>query len=170
VKRTFTNFPTTHHNLGSSRAMLNHLGGFTFKSNKCHKYSFIKFKCSSAHKEDSLNPQLRFSHKSQDPHKEGLERAHKGLGWVYFVGGTSCLQRREGESFYTCLPKTSRWKLASKNQNIRFLKLNIRYLKTSRWSSSAQTRPSGLGNWTIQFFLIQWDMEYVWSLCFTHLT
>jgi hypothetical protein len=29
---------------------------------------------------DSLNPLLRFSHKSQDPHKEGLRRAHKALG------------------------------------------------------------------------------------------
>jgi hypothetical protein len=26
-----------HHNLGSSRATLSHLGGFTSKSNKCHK-------------------------------------------------------------------------------------------------------------------------------------
>jgi hypothetical protein len=61
-----------HHNLGSSRETSNRLGGFTSKSNKCHKYYFTKLKCSSAHKDDSLNPSLRFSHKSQDPHKEGL--------------------------------------------------------------------------------------------------
>jgi hypothetical protein len=60
--------------------MPNRLRGFTSKSNKCHKNYFTKFKCSSAHKEDSLNPPLKFSHKSQDSHKEGLGRAHKGLG------------------------------------------------------------------------------------------
>jgi hypothetical protein len=120
VKRTFINFPTAHHNLGSSRVTPSHLGGFTSKSNKCHKDCFTNVKCSSAHKEDYLTPPLMFSHKSQDPHKEGLRRAHKGLGLMYFMGDTSTLQRREGESFYTCPPKPSRWKLASKNWNIRF--------------------------------------------------
>jgi hypothetical protein len=123
AKQTFTSFPKTHHTLRSSRATSSHLGGFTSKSNKCHKDCFIKIKCSSAHKEDSLNPPHRISHKSYDPHKEELGRAHKGLGWVYFMGGTSNLKRREGESFYICPPKTSRWKLASKNRNIRFWKL-----------------------------------------------
>jgi hypothetical protein len=122
AKRTFTNFPKTHHMLRSSRVTPSRLGGFTSKSNKCHKDCFTKIKCSSAHKEDSLKPPLRISHKSQDPHKEGLERAHKGLGWVYFVGGTSTLQRREGENFYIYPPKTSHWKLACKNWNIRFWK------------------------------------------------
>jgi hypothetical protein len=111
AKQTFTNFPTAHHNLGSSRPMPSHLGGFTSKSNKCHKNCFTKLKCSSAHKEDSLNPPLRCSHKSQDPHKEGLGRVHKGLWWVYFMGGTSTLQRRERERFYTCPPQ----KLAVEN-------------------------------------------------------
>jgi hypothetical protein len=60
--------------------MHSRLEGFTSKSNKYHKDYFTKLKCSSAHKEDYLNPPLRFSHKSQDPHKEGLGRAHKGLG------------------------------------------------------------------------------------------
>jgi hypothetical protein len=127
--------------------MLSHLGGFTSKSNKCHKDYFTKLKFSSAHKENSLNPPLMFSHKSQDPHIEGMGRAHKGLGRVYFVDGTSSLQRREGESVYTCPPKTSRWKLANKNRN-------IRYLETSYWSSSTQTGPSG-------FF---WFSE-MWSVC-----
>jgi hypothetical protein len=108
AKRTFTNFFKTHHTLGSSRVTSSCLGGFTFKSNKCHKDRFTKIKCSSAHKEDSFNPPLRISHKSQDPHKEELERAHKGLGWVYFVGSISNLQRRVGESFHTCPKKTSR--------------------------------------------------------------
>jgi hypothetical protein len=142
----------SHHNLGSSRATPSHLGSFTSKSNKYHKDCLTKIKCSIDHKEDSLNPPLRFSHKSQDPHKEELGRAHKGLGWVYFVGGTSTLQRREGESFYTCPPKTSHWKLASKNWN-------IRYLKSSRWSSSAQTGPSG-------FF---WFSE-MWSVCYHYIS
>jgi hypothetical protein len=56
------------------------LGGFTSKSNKYHKDCFTKLKCLSAHKEDSLNPSLKFSHRSQDLHKEELERAQKGLG------------------------------------------------------------------------------------------
>jgi hypothetical protein len=159
MKRTFTNFSTTHHNLGSSKAMPSHLGGFISKSNKYHKDCFTKLKCSSTHKEDYLNPPLRFSHKSQDPRKEGLGRVHKSLGWVYFVGGTSSLQMREGESLYTCSPKTSRWKLASKNRN-------IRYLTTNHCSSSVQTGPSGLGNWTIRFFLVKWDVECVRPLCF----
>jgi hypothetical protein len=154
----------THHNLGSSRVTPSCLGGFTSKSNKCHKDCFTKLKCSSAHKEDSLNPPLRFSHKSQDHHKEGLRIAHKGFGWVYFVGDTSSLQRRErGKAFILVPPKTSHWKLGSKNWN-------IRYLKNSRWSSSAQTVPYGLGKWTIWFFLVQWDVECVWPLCFTYLT
>jgi hypothetical protein len=59
--------------------MPNRLEGFTSKNNKCHKDYITKLKCSSAHKEDSLNTQLRFSHKSQDSHKEELGRAHKDL-------------------------------------------------------------------------------------------
>jgi hypothetical protein len=105
AKRTFTNFLKTHHTLGSSRATPSRLGGFTSKCNKWHKDCFTKIKCSSAHKEDSPNPPLRISHKSQDPRKEGLGRAHKGLGWMYFMGSTSTHQRRERKSFYICPPK-----------------------------------------------------------------
>jgi hypothetical protein len=47
AKRTFTNFPTAHHNLGSSRTMPSRLGGFTSKSNKCHKDYFTKIKYSN---------------------------------------------------------------------------------------------------------------------------
>jgi hypothetical protein len=120
VKQTFINFFKTYHTLESSRTTPSRLGGFTSKSNKWHKDCFTKIKCASAHKEDSLNPPLMTSHKSQYPHKEGLGRAHKGLGWIYFMGSTSTLQRRERESFYTCPQKTSCWKLSSKNRNIRF--------------------------------------------------
>jgi hypothetical protein len=79
AKWIFTNFLKTHHTLESSRATPSHLGGFTSKSDKCHKDCFTKVKCSGAHKADSLNPPLRISHKLQNPHKEGLGRAHKGL-------------------------------------------------------------------------------------------
>jgi hypothetical protein len=37
VKQIFTNFLTADHNLGSSRTTPSRLGGFTSKSNKCHK-------------------------------------------------------------------------------------------------------------------------------------
>jgi hypothetical protein len=46
VKRTFINFLTAHHNLGSSIVTPSHLGDFTSKSNKCHKDWFTKLKCS----------------------------------------------------------------------------------------------------------------------------
>jgi hypothetical protein len=46
AKRTFTNFPMAHHNFGSSRATPSRLGGFTSKSNKCHKNCFTKLKFS----------------------------------------------------------------------------------------------------------------------------
>jgi hypothetical protein len=51
-----------------------------------------------------------------------------------FIGGTSSLQRREGESFYTYPHKTSSWELASRNWNIQKLKYS-RYRK----------------NWTLRF-------------------
>jgi hypothetical protein len=60
AKRTFTKFPTTHHNFGSSRMTHSCLGGFTSKSNKCHKDCFTKLKCSKSHKEDLTQPKLGF--------------------------------------------------------------------------------------------------------------
>jgi hypothetical protein len=70
----------------------------------------------------NLSPHAWIYHKSLKPQKEVLERAHKGFRVSIFVGGTSSLQMREGESFYTYPSKTSRWELASRNQNIRFWK------------------------------------------------
>jgi hypothetical protein len=55
-------------------------------------------------------------------HKEVLGRAHKGFRMSIFVGETSTLQRREGEKLLYYPPKTSHWKLASRNQNIQFWK------------------------------------------------
>jgi hypothetical protein len=114
VKRTFTNFPTAHHNLGSFRVAPSHLGGFTSKSNKCHKDCFTKLNCSSAHKEDLTQPLAWISHKSHKPHLEVKGRGLKGSRKSIFIGGTSSPQRREGKSFYT-IKKTSHWKLASRN-------------------------------------------------------
>jgi hypothetical protein len=74
---------------------------------------------------------------SHKPHKEVLGRSHKGLEMSVFRGWHQHPLKEGGESFYTCPPKTSRWKLASKNWN-------IQNLKSSRWSQ----------NRTIQFFLV----------------
>jgi hypothetical protein len=95
--------------------------------------------------------------------QRGVGESSQRLRMSVFHGWHQQPPKEGGESFYTCPPKTSCWKLASKNWN-------IRYLEASRWSSSAQTGPFGLGNQTIWFYLVQWDVECVWPLCFTHLT
>jgi hypothetical protein len=63
----------------------------------------------------NLSTQTWIYYKSLKPHKEVLGRAHKGFRVSIFIGETSSLQRREGESFYTCPPKTSHWELAITN-------------------------------------------------------
>jgi hypothetical protein len=65
VKQTLTNFPTAHHNLGSSRTMPRRLGGFSFKSNKCHKDYFTKLKCSQRGSHSTL---AWIFHKSTKPY------------------------------------------------------------------------------------------------------
>jgi hypothetical protein len=85
-----------HHNLRSYRTTPSHLGGFTYKSNKCHKDYFTKLKCSSAHKEDLTQLLDWISYKSHKPHLEIKGRGLKGSRKSIFVGGTSTLQRREG--------------------------------------------------------------------------
>jgi hypothetical protein len=133
VKQTFTNFPMAHRNLGSSRAMPCRLGGFTSKSNNYHNDFFTKLKCSSTKSltKRNLSTQAWIYYKSLKPHKVVLGRAQKGFRMSIFVGGTSGLQRSEGESFYTCPPKTSRWELISRNWNIRFENRNIQNWKYS---------------------------------------
>jgi hypothetical protein len=96
AKRTFTNFPTAHHNLGSSRATPSHLGGFTSKSNKCHEDCFTKLKCSTAHKEDLTQHLAWISHKSLKHHLEVKGRGLKGSRKSIFVGGTN-----NPQNFYT---------------------------------------------------------------------
>jgi hypothetical protein len=107
AKRTFINFLTAHHKIGSSRAMSSCLGGFTSKSNKCPKDCFTKLKCSSAHKED-LTQSLAwiFFYKSLKPHLDVKGRGFKCSRKSIFIGETSSPQRREGGRFYT-IPKTS---------------------------------------------------------------
>jgi hypothetical protein len=48
----------------------------------------------------NLSAEAWIYHKSLKPHKEVLGRAHKGFKKSVFIGGTSSLQRRKGESFY----------------------------------------------------------------------
>jgi hypothetical protein len=96
AKQTFTNFPTAHHKLGSSRVTPSRLGGFTSKSNKCYKDCFTKLKCSSAHKEDLTQRLAWISHKSPKSHSELKERCLKGSRMCIFVDGTNSLQRRKG--------------------------------------------------------------------------
>jgi hypothetical protein len=120
VKQTFTNFPKAHHNLVSSRVMPSRLGDFTSKSNKCHEDCFTKLKCSSAHKEDLTQPLGWISHKAHKPHLEVKGSGLKGSRKSILVGGTSSPQRGEGGKLLYYPPKTSCWKLASRNRNIRF--------------------------------------------------
>jgi hypothetical protein len=119
VKRIFINFLTAHYNLGSSRATPSYLEGFTFKSNKCHKDCFTK-----------LNAQM-LTKRILSTHHLGFLTNHKILtkrGWgssqrvrmSVFRGWHQQPLKEGGRSFYTCPPKTSRWKLASKNWNIQF--------------------------------------------------
>jgi hypothetical protein len=100
--------------------MPSRLGGFTSKSNKCHEDYFTKLKCSSAHKEDLTQPLAWISHKSHKPHLEVKGRGLKGSRKSIFVSGTSSPHRREGGKLLYYPPKTSHWKLVSRNQNIRF--------------------------------------------------
>jgi hypothetical protein len=97
-----------HHNLGSSRATPSHLGGFTSKSNKCHKDYFTKLKYSSAHKEDLTQLLALIFDKSHKPYLEVKGRGLKGLRKSIFVGETSTVQRREGEKLLYYPSKTSR--------------------------------------------------------------
>jgi hypothetical protein len=71
----------------------------------------------------NLSTQTWIYHKSLNPHKEVLGRAHKGLEMNMFHGWHHQPPKEGGGgSFYTCPLKTSHWELASKNQNIQNLK------------------------------------------------
>ena len=107
AKRTFTNFPTAHHNLGSSRATPSRLGGFTSKSNKCHKDCFTKIKCSNAqraHKEDSLNPNLDFSQITQTSQR-GVGESSQRLRMSVFRGWHQLPPKEGGGKLLYLSPK-----------------------------------------------------------------
>ena len=107
AKRTFTNFPTAHHNLGSSRATPSRLGGFTSKSNKCHKDCFTKIKCSNAqraHKEDSLNPNLDFSQITQTSQR-GVGESSQRLSMSVFRGWHQLPPKEGGGKLLYLSPK-----------------------------------------------------------------
>jgi hypothetical protein len=105
AKWTFTNFPMAHNNLRSSMVTPRHLGGFAFKSNKCHEDCFTKLKCSSVHKGDLTQPLAWISHKSHKPHLEVKGRHLKGSRRSIFVGGTSSPQIREGGQVFILSPQ-----------------------------------------------------------------
>jgi hypothetical protein len=58
--------------------MPTYLGRFTSKSNKFHEDCFTNLKCSSVHKEDSLNPNSYFSQITQTSQK-GVEESSQKL-------------------------------------------------------------------------------------------
>jgi hypothetical protein len=149
VKQTFTNFPTAHRNLGSSKATTNRLGGFTSKSNKCHEDCFTNLKSSSAHKEDLTQPLAWISHKSLKSHLEVKGEVSRAQGRVFSFLELATLKAGKGGSFYTIPQKTSRWKLASRNLNIRFWNRNIWFLK---YSCYRPNRTLCFGNRNIRFF------------------
>jgi hypothetical protein len=123
-KRTFTNFPMTHHNLGSSRAMPSHLGGFTSKSNKCHEDCFTKLKCSQRGSHSTLS--LDFSQITQTSLRGEWKRSQR-LKEEYFHWWNQ-QPSKEGRGKLLYYPPTiSYWKLASRNWNIRFWNQNIRF-------------------------------------------
>jgi hypothetical protein len=99
LKRTFTNFPTAHHNLGSSRAMPSHLGGFTSKSNKCHEDCFTKLKCSNHSQGGISQPKFGFLTNHSNLTKRCWGELTKALEMSIFISGTSSLQRREWKAF-----------------------------------------------------------------------
>jgi hypothetical protein len=101
AKRTFTNFPTAHHKLGSSRATPSRLGGFTSKSNKCHKDCFTKLKYSTAHKEDLTQHLAWISHKSLKHHLEVKGIGLKGSRRVFSLVEPTTLKGEKEENFYT---------------------------------------------------------------------
>jgi hypothetical protein len=142
VKQTFTNFPTAHHNLGSSRVTPSNLGSFTSKSNKRHEDCFTKLKCSNHSQRRISQPKLGFLINHSNLNKRCRGKLTKALGMSIFIGGTSSLQKSEGgEAFILAPQKLVIGKLASKNRNIWFWNRNIRNFKYSCYRQ----------NWTLRF-------------------
>jgi hypothetical protein len=105
VKRTFTNFLTAHHNLGSSRATPSHLGRFTSKGNKCHKDCFTKLKCSNHSQREISQPKLGVITNHSNLTKRCWGELTKALGRVFLLVEPASSKRGKGRSFYTCPQK-----------------------------------------------------------------
>jgi hypothetical protein len=108
VKRTFTNFLITHHNLGSSSVTSSRLGDFTSKSHKCHKYYFIKLKCSSTHKEDLTQPYLEFLTNQPNLTKRCSGEVAKAKCCVFLLVEPATLKGGKGGGAFVLSQKTSR--------------------------------------------------------------
>jgi hypothetical protein len=100
TKRTFTNFPTAHHNLGSSRSTPSHLGGFTSKSNKCHKDCFIKLKCSNHLQRGISQPKLGFITNHLNLTKSYWGDLTKALGRVFLLVELAASKGVRGKLLY----------------------------------------------------------------------
>jgi hypothetical protein len=100
-----------------------------------HKAQMLK--CSQRGSHSTLS--LDFSQITQTSLR-GEGRGLKGSRKSIFVGGTSTLQRREGEKLLYYPPKTSYLNLASRNWNIRFSNRNIWNLKYSHYRQNRTLR------------------------------
>jgi hypothetical protein len=96
----------------------------------------------------SLNPILDFSQIDQTSLR-GVGQRSQRLKDVHFCWWNQHPPKEGGGKLLYYPPKSSRWKLASTNQNIRFWNQNIQFLKYSRYRSN---RTFGFGNQNIRFF------------------
>jgi hypothetical protein len=99
AKHIFTNFPTAHHNLGSSRVTASHLGGFTSKSNKCHKDCFTKLKCSNRSQRGICQPKLGFITNYSNLIKWCWGELIKALAWVFSLVEPAASKGGRGKDF-----------------------------------------------------------------------
>jgi hypothetical protein len=76
-----------------------HLGGFTCKSNKCHKDGFTKLKCSRLIKRFSLNPKLGFIRNHSKHKKRCWGEVSKALGGVFSLVEPASSKGGKGEAF-----------------------------------------------------------------------
>jgi hypothetical protein len=121
-----------HHNLGSSRVTPSRLGGFTSKSNKCHKAQVLT-------KRISLNPTLNFSQINQTSLRDIGEMSQR-INDAYFYWWNQQPPKEGGGKAFILSPKNSHWKLASRNQNIQFWNRNIQNLKYSHYRANRTLR------------------------------
>jgi hypothetical protein len=90
-------------------------------------------------KRNSLNTNLDLLQITQTLLRGVGESSQRLMGWVFSLVEPATSKGGRG-NFYTYLPKTSHWKLASRNQNIRFYNWNIQNLNYSHYSSNRTLR------------------------------